>query len=531
MDIIFAEIEFEPNIIAANAAKKRIPSIPAQVINQRAADPIREKFYAMRRLASDNPLTWRDAKLFYKQAKLMENFSDDYPENITSSMYHLCYQHLGYEQLRTYFTWRTRARNGEYPPTSLPYVFIYIYELLSNIGISDPAIGLDKLVVVWNTYREQNPALDKYLPEWLKDYHIYYDIPGFADFISQHGLQQHYPELLLFEADAEHSLDLWNNISSYKITKSKFYSDDNIQLLKECFCAVLSGIKAICAGHNARIDDLFIFDISRRAWQPFAHSLFYDWLPQPDRRVEILSETYLLQDNQWTADISMHHSGRAALAGYIIKKTEACLRQITKFKLKIKADHDEINRSFQKFTALGITFADLDQVIEDSVTSFRRERTRTVVTVNRDNLTRIRDEALGTQEKLIVQEENETGVLKPQPTIASNPGQTQFAPTTHPPVIEPSISQELQTVPDIWGDFRDVLDPTEYMALKLLLNEDAESMASIKALADENGLMLEVLADNINDKAMNHIGDNILEMDETMTIYDEYKDKIAEMMG
>ena len=68
------------------------------------------------------------------------------------------------------------------------------------------------------------------------------------------------------------------------------------------------------------------------------------------------------------------------------------------------------------------------------------------------------------------------------------------------------------------------------MALKLLLHESADTHATIKALADENGIMLEVLADNINEKASGHIGDNILETGETMTVYDEYKEKISEMM-
>ena len=510
VDTIFAEIEFEHRSIPVDAAKKRIPAILAQTINQRAADPIREKFYAMRRLASDNPLTWRDARLFYKQAKFMEAFCDDYPGNIMFTVYHPCYQHMGYEQLRTYFTWRTKVRLGEYPPTSLSYVFVYIYELLQGIGVPNPAVGLEKLIAIWNVYREQNPALDKYLPEWLKDYHIYYALPGFAAFINKHGLQRHYPELLLFEADAKYSLDLWSGISSYKIAKSKFYSGDNVLLLKECFCAVLRGIQSFCIGRNIRIDDLFIYETNKgMPWYPFRQALFYNWLSQPNRRVEMLSETYHVQGNQWTASISMHHSGRAALAGYIIKKTEVCLRQAIKYKYKITADHGEINRTYQKFNALGITLEELDQAIKDAVALFNRERTRTVVTVSRDNLARIRDEALGTQEKLIVPEDSEADLT----TIITDP-----LPESH-------------VASDGWSDLCNALDATERRALTMLLHEDMYTQAKLKALADEKGLMLEVLADGINEKAADHIGDNILEMAETMTIYKEYKEKIAEMMG
>ena len=572
MEIIFAEIEYEPR---PNSAKQLIPSIPAQAISQRAIDPIREKLYAMRRLASDNPLTWKMPGFFYKQAKFMKDFTDDYPENIQFSMSYPCYQHMGYEQLRTYFTWRTKARNGEYPPTSSSYIFIYIYELLCGIGLSNPAAGPDMLLEVWLACREQAPALDKYLPGWLKDYHIYYALPGFSDFVSKHGLHRHYPELFLFEADAGYSLELWSDISNYKIAKSKFYCGDNVQLLKDCFCAVLNGIKSFCAGRNFRIDDLFIYETDIRvgglsghetgtrtgglsehkagkrvAWQPFRQALFYDWLRQPDRRVEMLTETYHLQNGLWTVDVSMHHSGRAVLAGYIIKKTEACLRQAVKYKFKLTAGHEEVNRSYQKFKALGITLTDLDHVITDAVAHFQRERTRTVVSVSRDNLTRIREEALGTQVKLTVQDESIAAIpvvtaVEPSGIAASRRGGRPCPPglgdesnlradrsvrpyetLTQFPLQKLSALSELQTIPDGWSAFNDMLTPTERMALQLLLNEDTSTHTSIKALADENGIMLEVLADSINEKATDHIGDNILEMNETMTIYDEYKEKI-----
>jgi hypothetical protein len=52
----------------------------------------------------------------------------------------------------------------------------------------------------------------------------------------------------------------------------------------------------------------------------------------------------------------------------------------------------------------------------------------------------------------------------------------------------------------------------------------------IKQFADENGVMLEVLADSINEKAFDHIGDNILELDDSMNLYDEYRDKIIIMV-
>ena len=51
-------------------------------------------------------------------------------------MYFPDYQSMGYEQLRTY-TWRTNVRKGVIRKTSFSYVFVYLYELLNNVGVAD----------------------------------------------------------------------------------------------------------------------------------------------------------------------------------------------------------------------------------------------------------------------------------------------------------------------------------------------------------------------------------------------------------
>ena len=555
-DTNFAEIEYETPPSHTKAAEGQFFSVSAQSIDRRASDPIRERFYAMRHLATNSPFARNDTGLFYKQAKFMEDFSDDYPENAIFSMYFPYYQHMGYEQLRTYFTWRTKARNGQYPQTSLSYIFLYIYELLSGIGVHNPAGGLDKLMALWDAYRDKRPAIDKYLPGWLKDYHIYYTLPSsFSDFVNKHNLQKYYSELFLFESDAPNSLDLWNGISSYKVAKSKFYTggEGNDLLLKDCFYAVLNDIKAFCISRNTRIENLFIYEIRKGVfWDPFRQALFYPWLNQPNRQVKMPnSEIYYCYNNLWTADISVHHSGRGALAGYIIKKTEACLRQTVKYKYKITADHGEVNRSFQKLKTLGITLGDLDRVIENAITHFYQDITRTVVTVDRDNLTRIRKEAAGTQDMLIVPEDSAADLPAssskldksspsiPKPAVQSVKQSAESVPPLplSPPNPYSSFLPETQTISDGWRDLKDALTSVECEALCLLLKSGGNTgtfidvSADIKALADKNGIMLEVLADGINEKAVDYIGDNILEMDETMIIYDEYREKIIEIVS
>ncbi len=64
----------------------------------------------------------------------------------------------------------------------------------------------------------------------------------------------------------------------------------------------------------------------------------------------------------------------------------------------------------------------------------------------------------------------------------------------------------------------------ELKGLAVILNQE-----NIKKYADGNNIMLEVLLDGINEKAMDCIGDNIL--DEIPSVYEDYLDQVKEMVN
>jgi len=61
-------------------------------------------------------------------------------------------------------------------------------------------------------------------------------------------------------------------------------------------------------------------------------------------------------------------------------------------------------------------------------------------------------------------------------------------------------------------------------ALRVILWDE-----DIKKFADARGIMLEVLLDGLNEKAMDTVGDTLLEIDETVTVYEEYKEKLIDL--
>lgn len=117
------------------------------------------------------------AKNFYQQAKLMADYDDNYSEFFAFKRFYPTYHDMNTEQLRSYFTWRSKIRQHVFEKTSTPYAFVYIYELLNNIGVADPQAGYGKLLEFEENYVQKfDLSIDVYLQDWLKDYVLYYGL-------------------------------------------------------------------------------------------------------------------------------------------------------------------------------------------------------------------------------------------------------------------------------------------------------------------------------------------------------------------
>ncbi len=430
-----------------------------------------------RRIQNDN------AAIFYKQGMFMKDFTDAYDQSVPFSQYFPAYQMMGYQQLRTYFTWRTETRKGNVRPTSLSYVFLYIYELLNQIGIDGPQDGLTRLMALWEAYQAYDSALDKYLKRWLKDYRIYYGL-----------------ETPCYEKPD--SFELFCGVSKYDIRKSAFFTGGNEKLIQDCFAFVLNTLRQVFAENGLHFDDAVFQPPKKMAvWLPFKDAIFYQRPKQEDRRI-LLSprESYICSQGRWGFTKTITTESGRQLVGYIMKQMEAVLRRLLNYKFKLSADASTVTHpAVGKLNKAGLS---LEAAIDSAVVHFYREATKTVVKVDRAALSQIRQEALSTQQKLIVPEEETTLPLMKEPES--------------PPPVQLSNS---------WTSLKTALTETEIKALAVLFNNNS----AIKKFADEQGLMVEVLVDGINEKAMDCIGDSLI--DEDFVLYDDYNEHVKEWIG
>jgi len=109
------------------------------------------------------------------------------------------------------------------------------------------------------------------------------------------------------------------------------------------------------------------------------------------------------------------------------------------------------------------------------------------------------------------------------PSVVPNVGATVPG---RPPEIQTNEPPLTLSFAAGWKALKNALTNVERQALSLALQEGAD----IKSFANENNIMLEVLADGINEKAADYIGDSILELDEEMILYDEYRDNIVSLI-
>lgn len=523
-DGLYYEIEYD----ACNIPGVSKFVLKAQKIEPLEKDGVRELLHRMRDIARedrsvflgdfsffDRRVRQEDAKTFYRQGLFMKDFTDQYAQSAPYSAYFPYYQMMGYEQLRTYFTWRTEVRKGNVAETSLSYAFLYIYELLNNIGVEDPQEGLDKLMFFWKAFRAYHKTIDKYMLRWLKDYHIYYELAqSFKAFVDQNGLAAHYPGL----AHTDDEFELFCAVSKYDIRKSAFFTGGNAKLSADCFRFLIERLRRIFAENGMDFDGS-VFQPTKKisAWMPFQNALFYPWLKQKDRRVVLAeNEIYLCSRNKWMfSTVPAGESGRQ-LVGYVMKRMESVLRKAVKYKYKLSANADAVEHAaLGRLNEAGLS---LENIIGDVVLAFYREATKTIVRVDHGALSQIRREALATQAKLIVPEPGETFVPAAAPPESALP---VFA-DMHP---FPLPDDEPASASDAWAGFKDALSAIEIGALSAALGGEAE----IRKYAGECGVMPEVLVDGINEKAMDFIGDSL--MDEGFFLYGDYKDQLKELVG
>ena len=179
-------------------------------------------------------------------------------ERVTFFSYVPQYSQMSRAQLEWYLWWRENLRRGEAIATDYSYVLLYVYEMINLSERLEPQMVQTALFSVWEHYRDVYHQLDGYLSEWICDYSLLHHLTVpqnlspklLAAAMAHCTLKEFY-----FSSDAERGyvgalLAFCNN---YDYRKSKFYTGENVKL----FDGMIYGVLSLVIDHLSEEGKLF----------------------------------------------------------------------------------------------------------------------------------------------------------------------------------------------------------------------------------------------------------------------------------
>ena len=429
-------------------------------------------------------------KIFIRQAEQMAEYEDDYLYDRDVVRYFPTYQSLTDRELRGYFSWRTKWRRGEKEKTNLSYAFLYIYELLNQIGVSDPVDGFEKLRAFQREYAVLDNGVSPYLKRWLWDYVVYYRLDPVL--LADRPEVEFDRYLTILREPGLHSDDeLFQAVlclSSYRLDRSKQFQQEP-ELLEKITTRVFHRMDAYYAAHRKQslTDDYFGPQIVSPTLL-FQNAVFFD-RPRRDSftyTVDAL-RVYQFQNGEWSVRQPDCSPGRSKKLGDLVRTIDAQLRE---------------KRGCGNAIQPGLSTKWICKLISEEIRDClqeQEEKAAQEISIDFSQLAAIRADAAVTREKLIVDEEREFDSETPLPA-------------------------EEEKVPSGSNAAETLLDDKERRLLHAILY--GGDLSWIQA----QGQMLSVMIDGINEKLFDRFEDTVLLFDTEPEPVEDYIQELKEMV-
>lgn len=489
-----------------------------------------------------------------KQGEYMKDVADDYGRSCFCGIERPIYGAMSTEQLRTYFTWRTLARRGVYNTADKPYIMLYCYELLNKIGVLSSADAYNRLSGVWENCRDFFPALNSFMPRWLKDFRAFNNVgeigqPCEAEELSdgKNGSE----DSAILNRQYSSKLEFLMGRSSYNLKGSIFFSEETAPLLDGALEAALTALDEYFSARDITLFELVCGRLKKDfGWEPFAGA--YVDLDRMDgfHSLKISPvEQYCTKRGQPCLE-RFEAAPYRNFAGWVLKSVEAVMRKRTGFRYSISPNitpvlEDMTNRDKLLRAVSAPEFADIiskaveqwcdkkgifppkkkkrsqgynfDEAPESSAPGGVRTAPGPVE-IDVSKLAKIREESDETTRKLIVEESEAVTaeeVTRKIEEIEADGFEEQAAELAedYSHKAPDFAAAEFEALGEGWREFASLLVEEDIALIEALLYGSAE------ALCHSRGVMPETEYDRINSAAMDHIGDVLIENGEIIEDY------------
>lgn len=490
------------------------------------------------------------AELFYRQAKLMADYVDDYDFQGELLLFHPTYASMTDHQLRGYFSWRTKVRAGTVPPAPTAFAFTHIYELLMGIGTTPGEQCYEQLTAFGKAYNAanawSNDLISFNLDRWLTDYAVYHNLeqalidhgasPLDASvlvllraehaLLAAQGIQPRVPNRFVSNEapDAEELFSALDTAGRYHIAKSRLAKDEH-ELLVTCASDVFAALVAHCAKRRKTdyVEGMFGYSMTAN-YRPFATAVFFEETPHPDCVVHVGPViTYVCQDGKWTRQLACAPRTTSKDIGAAMHCLDEELRR------QLDYPHQLKERPAPKY---------LRTLVSEVVTARlkeREEQERRRITIDLSKLASIRSAAHLTQEALLTDEERGEVLEAPIAVPAAPQAQAPEAEVTAVPTPQ-EASRE--ATPEPLATDAAPSEPDAPFESDLLSDVEARFLAGLMEGRPASELLgsadpfASVVADSINEKLFDLVGDAIIEFDgDEPQIIEDYLEDVREALS
>lgn len=397
----------------------------------RSAERLPALLRAARSLENGSHQNWQSREsIFLKQGKLLAGYEDDYDYRGSVRQYYPTYQALSDQELRGYFTWRTKLRKGDVQKTSLSFAFLYIYELINQIGAADPMDGYRRLESFRDVYGQIDGGILPYLERWLTDYVIYYGLDSALLGASGRLARDRQISILdhIRETEPAQAIEAVDLLSRGYLGRSRFYGSHREDMDR----VVLRVLERMSAHYAARCKKTLAeqyFGVCRWSQiRPFDSAVFCDPLRRRSYEYAVDGRCiYRCEKGLWSAWRRSPPPGPNNALGAVLKTIDSMMREAYGDRHPVKAP---------------VETKWIVRIIDEEIQSLLAEKKAAgekKVSIDYAQLTRIRQDAAITREKLIVEEEMEEPET-PEEAAPPEPEQMQLFPARSqtPPWICPS---------------------------------------------------------------------------------------------
>lgn len=428
---------------------------------------------------------------FYLQGKLMASYEDSYKGKQSFLRYYPTYHDLTIGQARTYFTWRTKIRQNIYEKISDSYAYIYLYELLNGIGIKNAQEGLDNLIAFNKNYAQKfSPDMGAYLERWIRDYIIFYNINRANNtfFVKEQAKDKKYEQLLYPDQFSSHEVaERLMKLSSYKISNCPLYKN-NIEKFEQLLVLIWQKIVDL---RNEGFDFFtsYIAYKNQMTIQLFSAAVFNHQIKPKTKSYEIdqiRKYFYDQEKNTWYCESYWGLTSQKSIMGNFLHEVDREIR--LSFDLGRNLKPRKIEKHYLK-------------AIRDGIKEYQIEEQKLKqpkIEFNLSELSAIRDDAAGTRDSLLTEEEIQA---------------------------EQEENEQLEKifVDDEQENYG--LSSEEKTTMILLLKGK-----DLNKYLKEQHLMVAVIIDNINGKLFDEFGDNVIEfINDVPTVIEDYQEDLEDM--